>query len=209
MKLVMPCASSSGAQAGAPATTRIALPPSRLLDFGSGLGIVVVAGADHDDLGFRLQRGFHALLDRLEVGVVDHLDAGACEEVARELRAGAGHAQIAARQHECLRLLAAAIDMQAHLLERHGAAVGNEHVALGLLARNGLGGDLLAGDLRKVGILVGAEQYLAARCDVLVLGCGRRFDALGDEACLVGFGVAALLLDFEEEPSTPRRRSTA
>ena len=35
MKFVMPCASSSGAQAGAPATTRIALPPSSSLTFGA------------------------------------------------------------------------------------------------------------------------------------------------------------------------------
>lgn len=112
---------------------------------------------------------------------------------------GAGHAQVAARQHECLGLLAAAIHLQAHLFERHGTAVGDEYIALGLLARNGLGGDLLAGDLRKVGILVGAEQRLAARSDVLVLGCGRRFDTLDDQAGLVSLGVASLLLDFEEK----------
>ena len=35
MKFVMPCASSSGMQAGAPATTRIALPPSSSLTFGA------------------------------------------------------------------------------------------------------------------------------------------------------------------------------
>lgn len=58
---------------------------------------------------------------------------------------------------------------------------------------------LLAGDLRKVGVLVGAQQDFAARCDVLVLGCGRCLDALYDEAAFIGCGVAALLLDFAEE----------
>lgn len=92
MKFLMPCASSSSLQAGAPATTKMARPSSQLVGFGGERRVVVVRRADHDDVGFRLDGGAYPFLDAVEISVVLHANAGAGEEVARELGPGPANA---------------------------------------------------------------------------------------------------------------------
>lgn len=64
--------------------------------FGSECRIIVICGADHNDVGFGVECRFNTLFEALEVSVVLYADAGAGEEVAGELRAGAGKCQRAA-----------------------------------------------------------------------------------------------------------------
>ena len=51
----------------------------------------------------------------------------------------------------------------------------------------------------KLGYWLAPSSVWRRVSDVLVLGCGRRFDTLDDQAGLVSLGVASLLLDFEEK----------
>ena len=129
----------------------------QFLHFGGGFGVVVVARADHHDFGLGGQSGLDTLFDRLEERVVHHLDAGAGEEVARELGAGAGHGEAAAGEHEGFGGLAAAVDVQTHLFESHGAAVGCQRVAFGCGAFDDGSGDFTAGGFVELAKVMGFD----------------------------------------------------
>ena len=146
----------------------------------------------------------------MEISVVLHADAGAGEEVARELGPGPGERERSDCHHESLRALSAPVDLQTHLLESHRAAIGLQRAnALGrlrraaatarALARNDLFGDFVAGHLVEIRELIRSEQRLAPLGDVQVLLGGRGFDLILNKSGLERGDVASFFFDLLEQ----------
>ena len=182
----------------------------QLVGFGGERRVVVVRCADYDDVGFRLDGGAYPFLDAVEISVVLHADAGAGEEVARELGPGPGERERSDCHHESLRALSAPVDLQTHLLESHRAAIGLQRAnALGrlrraaatarALARNDLFGDFVAGHLVEIRELIRSEQRLAPLGDVQVLLGGRGFDLILNKSGLERGDVASFFFDLLEQ----------
>lgn len=102
MKRVMPCAFNSSMHSGAPATTRMALSPRRACASGASVAYSSSLEQSTTDVGFCCRGGVDTGLYRIETEVVDDFVSGTAEEVARELRPGQSHGQVADGQHEYL-----------------------------------------------------------------------------------------------------------
>ncbi len=135
----------------------------------------------------------------MEEGVVHYPDACTGEEVAGELRAGPRHGERAAGEHEGSRTAAAAVHLQAALVEGHAAAVGAQYLGVPCLRRDARFGNGAVGHLIEIRVLVCAEEYDAARGHGVVLRLGRSLHGVGNETVAESGRITAPFLHFLEE----------
>ena len=165
-------------QAGAPATTNCAR-PLRYLNAWSEGGVLVIGGAQYDNVGFLFESGIDTLLHGVKSEVVNDFVSGASEEIAGELSTSQTHSQVAYSEHEYLGTVGSGFGSQTELLEIGSCTLGWQSlggVAFGCasaLTFVVFDFDFVGGHFVDIGVLVGAKKYLltASYVGVAFLGC--------------------------------------
>ncbi len=150
------------------------------------------------------QCSVYAFFYGVEAEVVDDFIAGATEEVGRELCTGKAHGKVADGEHKHFGAFCCGLGGKAEFFEVGGGAfvgqrVGAVFMAAAAVAFAACSLDFVGGFLVDVGILVCAEEYLFAACNVGVAFGARLIYSLLYLALAHAGEESAFLFCFEEE----------
>ncbi len=173
------------------------------------IGVLLVAAAKHNDVGFGFEGRFHAFVHAAEPGSVGDFITGASEEVGAEASPCLAHGQVAGGEQEDVRTVSffrfVNLGCQSQVFKSIGATVRLHY----FINRSGAGAvsiflfliglNLIQHIFRHIGILVGSQHHGAARGNLSVFLRGARGHAVLDKAGLNGFGHASFFFHFEEE----------